>query len=111
MKREIFKKTALGVLKDSIGTLVLTLVILGMVLFGLYQAEQSVRSESIRVLEEGILRAAVKCYTVEGSYPESIAYIEDNYGVYIDRTKYVVHYDIFASNLLPDITVIDLRNR
>lgn len=86
----------------------LTLAIMIMVVFGLRQTEQSSRDEGLRLLEESVQRAAIKCYAIEGSYPESIAYIEEHYGVVIDRTRYAVHYEIFASNLLPDITVIEL---
>jgi hypothetical protein len=46
---------------------------------------------------------------VEGRYPESIAYIEENYGIYIDRSRYVVDYEIFASNIMPVIDVMALE--
>jgi hypothetical protein len=47
-------------------------------------------------------------YAVEGRYPESIDYIEENFGIFIDRTRYIVHYQIFATNVFPDIAVIEL---
>jgi hypothetical protein len=45
-------------------------------------------------------------YAIEGRFPESIEYIERTFGIHIDRTIYVVHYDIFGSNQLPQVTVI-----
>ncbi len=33
-------------------------------------------------------------------------YLEENYGVQIDHDKYNVFYDGFASNIMPEITVI-----
>ena len=51
-------------------------------------------------------RASVQCYAIEGRYPPSVEYLEENYGVMINRKKYHVFYDGFASNVMPDITVV-----
>ena len=71
---------------------------------------QKTSAESLRSTEEGLQRAAVHCYAIEGRYPESVAYLEENYGLRIDHTRYIVHYDIFADNIMPDITVFSLAN-
>ena len=42
---------------------------------------------------------------MEGRYPPSVDYLEENYGILIDRDKYDVFYSGFASNFMPDITV------
>ena len=57
-------------------------------------------------LERSIRRAAVSCYASEGAYPQDISVIEERYGIQIDRERYTVYYEIFASNLMPDITVL-----
>lgn len=95
-------------MRGAIAPLVFTLAVMGMVVFGLWQTEESSRAEGLRILEDSIRRAVVICYAVEGRYPDSIGYIEQNYGIHIDWQKYHVHYSIFASNLFPDITVIEL---
>ena len=48
----------------------------------------------------------MSCYATEGVYPPTIEYLEERYGVQIDRERYTVHYDIFAENLMPDILVL-----
>lgn len=50
------------------------------------------------------------CYAIEGQYPESVAYLEENYGLRIDHDRYIVHYDIFADNIMPEITVFSLAD-
>ena len=35
-----------------------------------------------------------------------IEYLEEHYGIQIDRERYNVFYEGFASNIMPDITVI-----
>ena len=109
IKRSVYKKGAWDIIRAALAPLVFTVVIMGMILYGLDQTEQSSKSEGLRVLEESIRRAVVVSYAVEGRYPESIEYLENNYGIRIDRTKYAVHYSIFATNLMPDITVIEVQ--
>ena len=63
--------------------------------------------ESQRQLEDTLRRAAVACYAAEGIYPPDISYLEEHYGIQIDKDRFAVYYDVFASNLMPDITVIE----
>ena len=107
MKKSIFRKSAWDVLRGAIVPLLFTVAVMGMILYGLRQTEEASRAEGLRILEDSIRRAVVIAYAVEGRYPESVEYIVDNFGIHIDNTRYVVHYKIFASNLLPDITVFE----
>ena len=63
--------------------------------------------ESKHRLESVLREAAVACYAVEGIYPPNLAYLEEHYGVQVDRERYTVMYEVFASNLMPDITVLE----
>ncbi len=65
--------------------------------------------EGVRQLEESIRRAAVTCYATEGIYPPTVSYLEEHYGIRIDRTRYGVFYEVFAENLMPEITVVELE--
>lgn len=62
-------------------------------------------------LQEAILRSAVHCYAVEGSYPESLAYLEEHYGITYNKDQYLVDYEITGSNILPDVTVFLLNSQ
>lgn len=57
-------------------------------------------------LEQSVRQAAVQCYAIEGSYPPSLSYLEQNYGLQINHARYYVSYSAFASNRMPDITVL-----
>lgn len=57
-------------------------------------------------VSEAVLRSAVECYSVEGAYPESLDHLIENYGLSINRNRYIVVYNAFASNQLPDIQVL-----
>ena len=59
-------------------------------------------------LRDSILQSAVHCYALEGFYPDSLAYLEDHYGLTYKQDKYLVTYEIIGSNLMPDVSVIPL---
>lgn len=60
--------------------------------------------ESLTIAENSIRRAVITCYAQEGRYPASIEYLKENYGLYVSD-DYTVSYEIFASNIMPGITV------
>ncbi len=64
--------------------------------------------EHKRQLEDSLRLAAVSCFASEGFYPPDLAYLEDNYGIQIDHDRYTVFYEVFAVNLMPDITVLEV---
>lgn len=57
-------------------------------------------------LETALRRGAVACYAIEGAYPPTVEYLTEHYGIQIDTTRYSVFYEVFAENLMPDITVL-----
>ena len=65
------------------------------------------RREQGRVqLEEALRRTAAACYAAEGAYPPSLEYMCSHYAIRYNEEEYTVIYDRFASNLMPDITVL-----
>lgn len=100
-------KKGLNILKEYGISLCLFFVVGGFVIYGLHQAKDAQSEEAIRVAKESIMRAAIRCYALEGVYPPSYEYLKENYGIQIDEGKFSVFYDIFASNLMPDVTVIE----
>ena len=74
---------------------------------GIHSAEEKQQTEALRIAEESILRGAVSCYALEGFYPPDYEYLKENYGIRVDEEKYTVFYSVFASNMMPDITVVE----
>lgn len=58
-------------------------------------------------LEDSVRRTAVTCYAVEGFYPPSVEYMEENWGLQYEKDRFCVRYEVFASNLMPQITVLE----
>lgn len=67
-----------------------------------------VQEKQVEYLEEAVQRAAVQCYALEGRFPDNLAYLEENYGLIIDRKHYAVYYESMGGNLLPHIQIIAL---
>ncbi|MDF2887023.1 MAG: hypothetical protein K0R23_1408 [Lacrimispora sp.] len=98
--------------KELIGQLVsIGAFSLAVVLFATSALTFSKRSgeRGAETLRDAIRRASVQCYAIEGRYPPSVEYLEENYGIKIDKERYDVFYSGFASNFMPDITV-NLQN-
>ena len=87
-------------------TLVIAVILIAAVMIMIHSADENLDGERLSQLEEAIRRAAVSCYAIEGFYQYDTDYLVENYGLIIDESKYTVFYDAFASNILPEITVL-----
>lgn len=87
--------------------LVLFLVIAGFVLGAMPSIAQQSRAEALRMAEDTLRRTVISCYALEGRYPPNIDYLRQAYGLQLDEEKYIVHYEIFAENMMPEITVLE----
>ena len=63
--------------------------------------------EGRQQLENAVRQAAVACYAAEGIYPPNLEYMTKYYGLQIQKDRYSVFYEVFADNLMPDITVLE----
>lgn len=55
--------------------------------------------------ERAVRQAAVSAYALDGAYPATFEDLKARSGLAVDEEKYAVFYDVFASNLMPEITV------
>lgn len=77
--------------------------------YGVDALEQSRSEEAVRRLTQAIQRDCLTCYATEGSYPQSLDYLKEHYGLQIDESRYAVFYTPTASNLMPQITVLECQ--
>ena len=62
------------------------------------------------LVEQAVRDAALTCYAAEGSYPDSLDYLRQNYRLAYNQERFVVEYEAFASNLMPTINVLERGN-
>jgi len=109
MNKEVFKRSFFKSFLKGIMPIIFTSIMVGIVWLGIGQANEANSEEGIRILEDAIFRAAIHNYAVAGYFPENLAYIIENFNIYVDTTRFVVHYDAFAPNLPPRIIVFPLN--
>lgn len=96
--------------RKGLGMLLLPVAVAAVLLLfltGLSNLDRDRSEEGRKQLEEALRRGAVACYAAEGIYPPDLEYLEEHYGVQVDEERYAVFYEVFASNLMPDITVLE----
>lgn len=85
-------------------------VVFALLLTGLWSALDSVSEGTQRrqreSLERAINRCITWCYAVEGSYPESLEDMKENYGLCFDERQFFVDYRSYGSNMLPEVTIL-----
>lgn len=75
------------------------------VLIAVRDPGRDISEESAVAIREAVERTARQCYVVEGVYPPSLEYLEENYGLQVNKADFYVKYDAFASNLPPTVVV------
>lgn len=80
--------------------------ILSVFLYAVTFFSQVSLEEQQESLEDALHRSITQCYALEGTYPESLDYLKEHYGITYDDTHFYVDYQIVASNIRPEVTVI-----
>ena len=96
-----------------IGSFLRPLIVMGGLLCFLtavYNLDRGQSAEELCQLEESLRRAAVAYYAAEGVYPPTLEELIRYGGIRIDRDRYCVFYEVFADNLMPDITVLGMKS-
>ena len=62
-------------------------------------------NQEAELVHDAVKNAALTCYAVEGTYPESLDYLREHYKLAYNKDRFIVEYDAFASNVMPTITV------
>ena len=68
--------------------------------------KEDIRETGRAAVREAVLRSAVECYALEGAYPESLDYLEQHYGLTVNKKDYIVTYEVFANKQLPTVKVL-----
>lgn len=106
MNRFHYEKKKHSILRAAVSSVVVFAAGISALMYGLSSVSDSADTSQADSLKQAITRSAVHCYAMEGRYPESLDYLQEQYGIEWDETRYTVDYEIFGSNMMPSITVI-----
>ena len=87
------------------------LIIIIAFMFGISFISSTSSKDQKQVLTDAVNKDIIHCYAIEGYYPPSLAYIEDHYGLTYDKSKYIVDYVPIADNIIPSVTIVEIKNR
>lgn len=87
-----------------------TILFFAGLLFLFFILVASISEDTIDRQEEALTNALhrniVSCYCVEGTYPPSLDYILEHYGLTYDSDSFFVDYKPIGANIYPDVTII-----
>ena len=79
------------------------ILLLGVILFT--RMDLDMNRQAVESLRNSVTEACVQCYAIEGTYPTSIHYLEQNYGVRYDGSKYAVTLNAESKHALPAVQI------
>lgn len=84
---------------------ILAVILAANVVFAVTVSQSIAREQATTSVRNAVVAAAVQCCAVEGSYPSSLAHLEDTYGLVINHNDYVVTYEWLGDNVPPSVVV------
>ena len=84
----------------------LAIIIIAFVFFS-NTISDSNESGNYTLLKNALNRCIKQCDALEGSYPPSLSYLVENYGLLYNSEQYFIDYQYIGSNLRPDVTIIE----
>ncbi len=86
-------------------------IVLSVFTLGVSRISDQTDAQAMQTLRQALNRGIIHCYTLEGAYPENLQYLKDHYGLTYDEERFFVDYQVLGSNILPEVTIIDRRDR
>jgi len=94
----------------------LSLPIIGFVILfvifikGISSVSETTLDKQKESLTTALNRSITQCYAVEGTYPPSLSYIEEHYGLTYDHDLFFVDYQVYSSNMYPTVAVLTKKD-
>lgn len=106
MYHELTKKQKRKRLRKRLLGLVIIVVLAVGIFVVADQVDRQLREQGEVAVRNAILDGAKQCCAIEGAYPTSVSYLEENYGLVINHADYTVTYEVFAENVMPSVVVL-----
>lgn len=95
-------------IRESINwPLVIAAVVLVLFLGAVLSMSNNSYFDERTTLKNAIEKDIIHCYALEGFYPPSVEYMEENYGLCYDHERFIVNYERIGSNVMPTYIIIE----
>ena len=108
MKRFVYRKSKGSCSKMFLSAAVFIVIAL-IFIQGIDSISTGTKRRHRESLENDQMRSVTHCYALEGTYPVTLDYLKDHYGLTYDESLFLVDYQTLGSNILPDITIIERK--
>lgn len=92
--------------KIGIALSVIALLLIIIIIIQINNMGELYKERELKEVESIIKEAVITCYSIDGVYPATYESLVSKTNLSIDTDKYTILYDIFASNIMPNIGVI-----
>lgn len=82
------------------------ILLLFLFLQGVESVADTTLEKQAESLQTAIDRSIIQCYAVEGTYPPSLTYLEEHYGLTYDKDLFFIDYQVYGANIFPDVTIL-----
>ena len=97
-------------LKSIFGSVQFSVVIfIAIFVFFLYMLgniSEDTKARQEESLNSAVHRCIVSCYCVEGTYPPSLDYMVQHYGLTYDKSSFFIDYRPEGANIYPEVAII-----
>ncbi len=87
------------------------IIIIAVFLVGISFIASTSSKDQTQILTDAVNKDIIHCYAVEGYYPPSLKYIEDHYGLTYDKSRYLVDYVPVGDNIMPSVTILEIKQK
>ena len=105
----MYHEKTFGQIREHRRRRLLLALVVAVTAFALAQAVDAardvVRSQATASVREAVLTCAIQCCAIEGSYPSTLAHLEETYGLVVNHDDYVVTYEWLGDNVVPSVVV------
>ena len=105
MNRRVFRAKRTSEALKAVFIIAVIVVLVALVHTGINNLSSKQEQKQLEIAQDAIIRAAVQCYALESQFPPSLQHLVDNYGLTIDEERFIYHYRVFGSNMVPEIKV------
>ncbi|NLM77828.1 MAG: hypothetical protein GX173_07045 [Ruminococcaceae bacterium] len=81
------------------------LLIIILVWQSLSDLQKTSRDGAREKVSEAINQAVMQCYALEGAYPPGLVYLQENYGLILDDSRFAFYYEVVGDNIYPIVDV------
>ena len=90
MKHRFETQKSSSASKNFIISIIFFFMVIAVFTLGTTLVADRTDAQEQKTLEQAISRGLVHCYSTEGSYPESLQYLKEHYGLTYDEDRFFV---------------------